>query len=540
MSGAGSEFRRYYRAVVGRLWIVLLLAGLGAAGVAGYLIRQPRHYMASATLIVSDTITQPVISPTGSGSASNIQSRTQSSVVANDVLQFLSSRPVAEATARAIGLKDPREVMQQVSAAKITNTDLITVKAVSREREMASLLANATSEQTIAYFHEVNRRDSRAVREFIERELTKSRARLNALDASTAAYKVQHGFADLTAEISDASRNAAKAREDYDATVLQLREDEAKLAAAGARLANEKVMRVVSGTLKDNPVYQQLQSRLTTLEIQSATISQIYTPRHPKVKQLEGEIANVKQQMSAVARKIIDNEVSQVNPAHDHLLQDTLTAEVGRAAVHARLDALAFLERRLDAKLVTYPPLDSELNQMTRERRILDTNYSTLSGRYLDALLRENEAGYAPAAVEIVQPAVAPQGPVPLQVPLKAGIGALVGLLVGLMLAIFGETSDDRIRTSRDAERTFGVPVLAEVPSMERSRAFSPASVGVGVMLLIAVVGGGALGSFIRAKGVLPINRAPLTSEYVLALATRGVSSVMSWTDNVRATVRVP
>ena len=75
---------------------------------------------------------------------------------------------------------------------------------------------------------------------------------------------------------------------------------------------------------------------------------------------------------------------------------------------------------------------------------------------------------------------------------------------------------------------------------MERSRAFSPASVGVGVMLLIAVVGGGALGSFIRAKGVLPINRAPLTSEYVLALATRGVSSVMSWTDNVRATVRVP
>ena len=71
MSGAGSEFRRYYRAVVGRLWIVLLLAGLGAAGVAGYLIRQPRHYMASATLIVSDTITQPVISPTGSGSASN-------------------------------------------------------------------------------------------------------------------------------------------------------------------------------------------------------------------------------------------------------------------------------------------------------------------------------------------------------------------------------------------------------------------------------------------------------------------------------------
>src|SRR2546427_3248210 len=110
MSGAGSEFRRYSRAVIGRLWLVLLLASLGAAGVAGYLIRQPRHYIASATLIVADTIIQPVISPTGTGAAASLQSRTQSSIVGNDVLQFLSSLPVAEATARAVGLKDPREV----------------------------------------------------------------------------------------------------------------------------------------------------------------------------------------------------------------------------------------------------------------------------------------------------------------------------------------------------------------------------------------------------------------------------------------------
>jgi uncharacterized protein involved in exopolysaccharide biosynthesis len=535
MRGSGSEFRRYYRAVIRRLWLVLLLLVLGAAVVGGYASRRPAQYTTSATLIVTDSIIQPVVSATSSGSSGSGRTGANGPQVINDVLALLSSRPVVEGTARAVGLKDPRDVTRQVSVTRINNTDLITVKAVSRDPDLASRLANTTADQAIAYFHEVNRRDVRAVREFIAQELTKSRARLDAVDASIEAYKLQHGFVNLESDISDASRDSAKAREDYDTTMLRLREDEAKLAAAGARLTNEKVMRVVSGTLKDNPVYLLLQSRLTNLEIENATISQIYRPQHPKMQHLEGEIADIKQQMSVVARKIIDDEVSQANPAHDSLLQDIVTVEVDRAAAHARLDALAFLQRRSDAKLLTYPPLDTELNRMMRERRILEGNYSALSGRYLDALVRENEAGYVPAAVQIWESSVVPHDPENPRVPLKAGIGGLAGLLIGVMLAIFGESSDDRIRTSRDAERTFGVPVLAEVPNMVRPRAVAPATVAVVFLVIFAV--GGAL-SLARTMGDLPVSKA--SGVPALSTVTRGLNTLVSWTGLRHSTEGAP
>jgi capsular exopolysaccharide synthesis family protein len=49
-------------------------------------------------------------------------------------------------------------------------------------------------------------------------------------------------------------------------------------------------------------------------------------------------------------------------------------------------------------------------------------------------------------------------------------LAALVGLLLGIALALVLERSDTRIRTRQAAEDGFGLPVLAEVPSISRRR----------------------------------------------------------------------
>lgn len=53
-------------------------------------------------------------------------------------------------------------------------------------------------------------------------------------------------------------------------------------------------------------------------------------------------------------------------------------------------------------------------------------------------------------------------------------IGGAVGLLLGLGLALLRERLDPRIRTREDAERAFGLPVLAEVPRLGRGQRRHP------------------------------------------------------------------
>jgi capsular exopolysaccharide synthesis family protein len=48
-------------------------------------------------------------------------------------------------------------------------------------------------------------------------------------------------------------------------------------------------------------------------------------------------------------------------------------------------------------------------------------------------------------------------------------VGGLLGLVLGLILALVLERFDRRIRTREGAERSFGLPVLAEIPTSRRS-----------------------------------------------------------------------
>lgn len=97
---------------------------------------------------------------------------------------------------------------------------------------------------------------------------------------------------------------------------------------------------------------------------------------------------------------------------------------------------------------------------------------------------RQSETGRRSAASqdsELTAPAVPDQrvetAPEPLT---RMLIGGAVGLLLGLGLALLRERLDPRIRSREDAERTFGLPVLAEVPQLDRQQQRRPQLATVG------------------------------------------------------------
>jgi len=75
-----------------------------------------------------------------------------------------------------------------------------------------------------------------------------------------------------------------------------------------------------------------------------------------------------------------------------------------------------------------------------------------------------------PAAAEASPSASGGGFTVPKSRTMRVLLGALIGLLAGIVLALVLERFDTRIRSARAAEEAFGLPVLAEVPTIPRRR----------------------------------------------------------------------
>ncbi len=475
-----AEVRQYYRAVVRRAWLVALLVVLAAGGMYLRTRLGGPQYAATTTLIVTAPVITGTPQVTTGGFTQGQLPPPSLATVINDITNLLRARPVAAPVAKQFGLS-VGAVRSAVSASRIRDTDLVAIRAVTDSPKRAAGLANASATQLIRHFRDLSRQDMHEVRLFIEGQLAQLKARLDASDRRILAYKQQHNILDIDQEISQAMVAASTLRTDRDNTMIGVREIEAKLAAAQRRLADEAQMRLISGTLKDNPLFQQYQTRLGDLELQRATLSQTYTPQHPKLKQLEGEIVAVRGQMLATAKKVVDNEVSGTNPIHDQMLGQIATLQVDRAAAQAHLQALGLLTARQQADRLRLPGTAVGLEQLVRENTALAEAHADLFKEYQDALVKENQAGYLRAALSVMEAAVAPvqqQG----SLPKRLSIAGLVGLVLGLMATILLDVSEDRIRSPQEAEGVVGAPVLATVPDV------APQGTPAGTFLLMGIV----------------------------------------------------
>ncbi len=169
-----------------------------------------------------------------------------------------------------------------------------------------------------------------------------------------------------------------------------------------------------------------IQRKIAELRIRTATLTQRYTVKHPKVKEVKEEIRNLELQLDQEKKNISGKAVPEGNSA-------------GQKLEHTRL-----------------------LREVTINKRL----YMMFKEKLEEA--RINEAQKV-GDVSVIDPAVLPVAPINTQDNMNMLIiGGAMSLLIGIGLAFVFESMDTSIGTIEDIERVMKLPVLGVVSSAHK------------------------------------------------------------------------
>ena len=454
------DFPTFLRILQHWKWLILAAVGLGLLAAIVLTLLTTPVYRASVTLEANP----PTVS------VSDEQSREREATIGNawDFVRtqagLLSSRSVAQRTVQELNLANNPEFAPQdadASARLRAATDavhrrlqvippeegqLIVFNYTSTSPQTAAMVANGIADSFINSALQRRYEASAYARNFLERQIAKTRGDLERSERALVAYAQAQGI--INTSVNEDGKPSSDTNSLQGESLVTL--NKALADATARRVAAEGAYRQGSVTGPTTEVTQSTQA----LRQQRATLQADYQQKRTFMKPDHPEMQSLQAQIDELDRQIARESAQMSSGRNNSLLADYRAALSAERALQARVNALKGSVLNLRGRSIQYNILQREV----------DTNRSLY-----DALLqRFKEIGVAGgigiAPVSIVDRADAPTFPYKpnLLMNLLAGLGA--GLLAGIAAAIALEFINDTIKTREDVRTKLRLPCLGAVP----------------------------------------------------------------------------
>jgi len=496
------ELRHYYDVLRKRIWVILLLVVIAVTGVAYQLSMRPNLYRADVAMMITPRIVAPTAfeDPQFSLFTTNYRQ-----TMIGNMMLLIRSDAVLKRVQQRIGDVSLYQ-LRSIGVESIRGTDFMVIKAYDKDAARAATIANLTAEEFTKYYAEVNAAGARAERTFIEGQLEQARQRLGVSEQALLAFKERTGIVAPRDHVTWMVQRMLDIQTAHETAKMEQQIARTRVNFIRSRIGSQEELRRASVSIGTSPTFARLRDTLTGLELELASLRQVYTDQHPRVKTVVGRIADTRTQMAKVAEKAISGETMGVNPIRENLLSAMINGEVDAAAAQARAAGTAAIAKSMEVRVNKFPKDEADLARLDRDARLAENLFVRLSTLHQQALINENKAATTgQAALLVVDPAAAPVWPVSKQLPVRAGMAGLLGLVLGSSLALLMESLDTRIRTSGEAEASYGLPVLAAIPTMNsrthRQLTTAPATSALLLSLITVFLIGGLIVGFYVLQG---------------------------------------
>ena len=443
------------------------------ARVTGVCIVAAGVYLAVATPVYESQALLRVKQPKGIGT-SLLESMPMGNAMANTQLmntyaEILKSRsvivPVIEKT------EEPNKegkfpdyagyVKGKVATAPFKDTEIMQLTVRANTAEKAQKANSLIVEGFLNRLTELSRDQQKATRGFIEERTATAKKELQAAEDKLTDYKKANDII--------APDDAVKLATEKMGMVDKLNaENRVALATANARLASTNAqLNGEAASIADNKSIQLYNTQLAQLEGERISYLDKYTAQHPKVKQVEQEIANLKQKINSEINKVASLQAPSDNPVHQQLLAAKFQSEAEASVAQSNLAKLHQIDNDNKEDIRNLSDKEQEFVSLMRDVTVAKEIYVMLAKRLEEAKVAEASVA---TEVQVVDTATLPTAPVAPKKAMTLLLAALLGILASSGFVVVRELLNRTIKNSDDVANYLDLPVLGSVPDINDLR----------------------------------------------------------------------
>ena len=443
------------------------------ARVTGVCIVAAGVYLAVATPVYESQALLRVKQPKGIGTSlleampmGNAMANTQ---LMNTYAEILKSRsvivPVIEKT------EEPNKegkfpdyagyVKGKVATAPFKDTEIMQLTVRANTAEKAQKANSLIVEGFLNRLTELSRDQQKATRGFIEERTATAKKELKDAEDKLTDYKKANDII--------APDDAVKLATEKMGMVDKLNaENRVALATANARLASTNAqLNGEAASIADNKSIQLYNSQLAQLEGERISYLDKYTAQHPKVKQVEQEIAKLKQKINSEISKVASLQAPSDNPVHQQLLAAKFQSEAEASVAQSNLAKLHQIDNDNKEDIRNLSDKEQEFVSLMRDVTVANEIYVMLAKRLEEAKVAEASVA---TEVQVVDTATLPTAPVAPKKAMTLLLAALLGILASSGFVVVRELLNRTIKNSDDVANYLDLPVLGSVPDMNDLR----------------------------------------------------------------------
>jgi uncharacterized protein involved in exopolysaccharide biosynthesis len=443
-----------------------------------HLLFKPTQYVAISKVLIKPSREFLNVTPTGSRQES--VSMLPSPEVINTEVQIIKSQQLAERLAKDVPFpdrangttppvlteadikQDGRRMRGYLVASPVKNSNLIDISVTGVfPQEWIAQAANRAAELYLEEHLKVHK--TPGVEEFYSEQEKKLRLELASAEDALKEFQHREKIIDATQEINADLGALALFDKNLKETDSLIRETEQRISMLDDQLKQQKATIQSNTNITVNPVYSQMQSKLTQLEIERDSLMQRYTAEDRLVKDKQKEIDELKKALEKVKPTSVGSESISLNDVHRRILNELLGARVQARALNEKKAALTKQVEAYSAAAADKKKKSFEYDRLVREVTTRQENLKLYKQKAEEARISDAMDERKFSNAYIIERASLPlrrAGRNPLLLIMIVLIGA-AGVAIA---AAFGvEYFNRTLRNERDIEEQIGLPVLATI-----------------------------------------------------------------------------
>ena len=356
-------------------------------------------------------------------------------------IELMKSRTVLEPIIDSMDFGDAKKpdakafAKQRLDIKNTKGTNLIEVTARGRTPEEAQMISQTVVDNFLLMQTDMNQETQSLLVKFLDKRIAESKQESEESEKRLANFSKEYKIYSPDDQVKAAIEQMAAFDKAIADIEVRKKSVQAELDTAEAKLAEQK-MSSKAYNVSDNGIIQGLRSQIVAKQVALVGLEQLYTEKHPSVRQVKQELQQLQTNLDAEVVAAVDSNAVTLNSTQAQLLKNYTLAAVNLAVADAGEKTLKDQRDKKEAEIGQLPDNVLEYVRLERDAKIKSEVYLNLVKQSEQSKIQE---AMDSMDIQIVDSANLPDEdkPVAPRKKLIAAIGFVVGALLSMGYGLF-------------------------------------------------------------------------------------------------------